>query len=293
MSGDLHPRLAAWAQGGRMIRTRHGDDVFVRTEGPKRGSGPDVLFLHGFPTHSLDWQRQVDALKSTHRCTVLDFLGFGLSNKPRRTYSVFEQADIAEDAARAASVGSAALVAHDYGDTVAQVLLHRQAQGTLPFRIERAVLLNGGVLPREHRPIPIQLAMANRAAGPLLSKMVSKQTIRRSLDRIFGDRKIEADELDALWSGMAREGGAALSWHLLRYMRERPQNEALLVSALTDAGCRITFVWGPEDPISGEHVALALEDLIPDADIRRLPGVGHYPQIEAPDAVNAVLREVL
>lgn len=285
----LHPRLAAWIEGGGAVTTRRGDRVFAKTV----GGGPDVLFLHGFPTHSLDWQHQVAALSDSHRCTVLDFLGFGFSEKPRRTYSVFEQADIAEDVASAAGIERASLVAHDYGDTVAQVLLHRQAEGALPFRIDRAVLLNGGVLPREHRPIPIQHAMANRAIGPALSRLVSQRTIRRSFDRIFGERKITHGELDALWSGMAWQGGTRISWRLLHYMRERPENEALLVSALTDAGCPLTYLWGPEDPISGEHVARAVEALIPGADVRRLPGVGHYPQIEAPDAVNAVLLEVL
>ena len=272
-----------------MVRTRRGDEVFVRTE----GTGPDVLFLHGFPTHGLDWQAQVTALRATHCCTVLDFLGFGLSDKPRRTYSVFEQADIAEDAARTAGIRTASLVAHDYGDTVAQILLHRQAEGTLPFGLDRAVLLNGGVLPKEHRPIPIQWAMANRVVGPALSSLVRKRTIRRSFDRIFGDRKIRDDELDALWSGMAREGGAKISWRLLRYMRERPENEDLLVCALTEAVVPLTFVWGPEDPISGEHVAQAIQALIPNADIHRLPGVGHYPHIEDAEAVNTILRDVL
>ena len=289
MSGGLHPRLRDWAEGGETVRTRRGDRVFARSE----GTGPDVLFLHGFPTHSLDWEHQVSALAPERRCTVFDFLGFGLSDKPRRTYSVFDQADIAEDVARAAGIEEVALVAHDYGDTVAQVLLHRQREGRLSFRIRRAVLLNGGVLPSGHRPLPIQWAMANPALGPALSALIGRPAVRRSFDRIFGDAKISDEAFGALWSGMARGDGTAISWRLLRYMRERPANEALLVRALTEADAPITYLWGPEDPISGAHVADALEALMPDADIRRLPGVGHYPQIEAPSAVNAVLKDVL
>lgn len=289
MSAAIHPRLAAWEKGGHAARTRRGDTIFSRTE----GRGPDVLFLHGFPTHSLDWQAQVAALAATRRCTTPDFLGFGLSDKPRRAYSVFEQADIIEDIARAAGIEETALIAHDYGDTVAQILLARQIQGRLPFRINKAVLLNGGVLPREHRPIPLQYAMANPWLGPVLSNLIGKSAIRRSFDRIFGERKISDDDLDALWSGMAHKDGAAISWRLLAYMRERPANEALLVSALTDTDVPVTYIWGEDDPISGGHVADALAALIPDADIRRLGGVGHYPQIEAPDTVNAILAELL
>lgn len=287
MSPPLHPRLADWAATGEAVRTRRGDRVFVRTE----GSGPDLLFLHGFPTHGYDWHAQVAALRGDHRCVVPDFLGFGLSDKPRRTYSVFEQADLIEDVARAKGVTDAALVAHDYGDTVAQVLLHRQREGRLPFRIRQAVFLNGGLLPREHRPIPVQAAMANRWSGPVLSSLVGPGTIRRSFDRIFGDAKISDIELDALWSGIALGDGPAISWRLLRYMKERPRYEALLVSALTKAKIPLRFVWGPEDPISGDHVADALRRLLPNAEIARLPGVGHYPQIEAPDAVTDAIRD--
>ena len=289
MSAALHPRLAAWAEGGGRVRTRRGACVFARTE----GSGPDVLFLHGFPTHGYDWHAQASALAPTHRCTAFDFLGFGLSDKPRRTYSVFEQADITEDVARAADIAEAVLVAHDYGGTVGQVLLDRQREGRLGFRVRRAVFLNGGLLPGEHRPIPIQAALANPVIGPALSRLVTRGTIARSFDRIFGEAKIAPRELDALWSGMTLRSGPAISWRLLRYMKERPRHEALLVGALREAVVPLTFVWGPDDPISGEHVARALEARLPGADVRRLPGVGHYPQIEAPEAVNAILAEVL
>ena len=289
MRGALHPRLAAWAADGERVRTRRGERVFGRTE----GTGPDVLFLHGFPTHSYDWQAQVAALSDSRRCTTPDFLGFGLSDKPRRTYSVFDQADVIEDVAAAAGIGTCALVAHDYGGTVAQVLLHRRHEGRLPFAVRSATFLNGGLLPREHRPLPIQWAMADPALGRVLSSVIGRGTIRRSFDRIFGERKICEEELDALWSGMAHADGTAISWRLLRYMEERPRHEALLVRALTEADVPLTFVWGPDDPISGEHVAETLEALLPDAAMHRLRGVGHYPQIEAPDAVTTVLREVL
>ena len=282
----LHPALAAWAEGGASVRTRRGRSVFARQE----GAGPALVFLHGFPTHGYDWHAQTRALAEDHACLAFDFLGFGLSGKPRITYSVFDQADIAEDVLAAFGVTEAVIVAHDYGTTVGQILLHRQREGRLPFRVRRMVFLNGGVLPTEHRPLRIQKALASPTLGPALSQALTARTVRRSFDRIFGDRKIADDEFAALWSGMAREGGTEISWRLLRYMHERPAHADLLARALTEADCPLSFVWGPDDPISGAHVLGALGRLLPDLDAESLPGVGHYPQIEAPEAVTAHIR---
>ena len=289
---SLHPALAAWAEGGRTIRTRRGRRIFARREGPKgeAGVGPVLLFLHGFPTHSYDWHAQVAALAPGHACLAFDFLGFGLSDKPSIAYSVFDQADIAEDVCAAFGVREVVLVSHDYGDTVHQVLLHRQREQRLSFRIIRGVFLNGGVLPGEHRPLPIQRAMANPVLGPLLSQVVTARTVRRSFDRIFGERKIADDEFAALWSGMDRAGGTQIRWRLHRYMHERPAHARLLARALTEADAPLSFCWGPDDPISGAHVLDALRSLLPSLDAESLPAVGHYPQIEAPDAVTAHIK---
>jgi pimeloyl-ACP methyl ester carboxylesterase len=48
---------------------------------------------------------------------------------------------------------------------------------------------------------------------------------------------------------------------------------------------------GMEDPISGAHMVARFRELVPAAAVVELPGVGHYPQIEAPTAVlEAALR---
>ena len=43
---------------------------------------PILALLHGFPTSSIDWYDVVGALSQEHRVCVLDFPGFGFSDKP-------------------------------------------------------------------------------------------------------------------------------------------------------------------------------------------------------------------
>ena len=58
------------------------------------------------------------------------------------------------------------------------------------------------------------------------------------------------------------------------------------------------FVWGDLDPVSGAHVAERMRGATarpgpPTASSMRLPDVGHWPPLEAPDEVAAAVRGLL
>ena len=44
------------------------------------------------------------------------------------------------------------------------------------------------------------------------------------------------------------------------------------------------FLWGLDDPVATTNVLDGLRELRPTADVVELPGVGHYPQVEDPEA---------
>ena len=53
----------------------------------------------------------------------------------------------------------------------------------------------------------------------------------------------------------------------------------------------LRLINGPDDPVSGKHMAERYRELVPEADIVLLEGIGHYPQTEAPQQVlNAYLE---
>src|SRR5690554_6242724 len=122
---DLDGALAAWREAGLTYSHRE-QAIFYRDSNP-RGGDPVLLLIHGFPTASWDWHRVWPALTARFgRVLAADMIGFGFSAKPRRyPYSIFDQADLQEGLLRAAGVARAHILAHDYGDTVAQELLAR------------------------------------------------------------------------------------------------------------------------------------------------------------------------
>ena len=89
------------------------------------------------------------------------------------------------------------------------------------------------------------------------------------------------------WQHLRRNGGKAVMPRLLRYIAERRQHRERWVGALLHAGVPIALVNGLEDPISGRSIVARWRELLPAAPVFELPGVGHYPQVEAPEEVLA------
>ncbi|MBL8621133.1 MAG: alpha/beta hydrolase [Myxococcales bacterium] len=282
------PSVDAWRAAGTYVRWRE-HAIYARVDGP-RGAPPLVL-IHGFPTASWDWWPLWDALAADYRVVACDLLGLGLSAKPRGRYSVMTQADLVEAVAAWAGVTRAAVLAHDYGDTVAQELLARQREGG-PLRLTGVAFLNGGLFPEAHRARPIQKLLAS-PLGPLVARLSSHRTFVRSMRAIAGDRPPSDAELDVLWQLASRAGGLRAMPGLLGYLDERRRHRARWVGALVDSPVPLRLVDGLADPVSGAHMAARYREVVPRADVVELPGVGHYPQLEAPAAVLAAVAPFL
>ena len=179
------------------------------------------------------------------------------------------------------------MLAHDYGDTVAQELLARRAnERALPLR--SICFLNGGLFPETHRPRAIQKLLAS-PLGPVVSRLVTAQLVRRSFVAIFGrGRRPTAAELDAFWRLTAESDGDRGCCHrLIRYMAERRAHRDRWVGALQRTRIPLLLIDGALDPVSGAHMVARYRELVPDPDVVLLPDVGHYPQVEAPEQVLA------
>jgi pimeloyl-ACP methyl ester carboxylesterase len=276
-------RAAEWWAGGARIEGPGGHRLFVRAAGPT--DAPVLTFLHGFPTSSLDWAGMFDRLSGERRLVALDFLGFGDSDKPKpHRYSLLEQADAVEAAWKHLGVERTAIVAHDYGVSVGQELLARRDDGDLPVELTSAAFLNGGMIPSLHRPLAIQKALAHPFFGPVLSRLTTKRTFVGGLRRVIA-RPLADAELDEHWVAFANRRGRDLAHPLLGYIAERVRYASRWETAIARADVPLRFVWGPLDPISGAHMLAELRLRRPDASVAELAGVGHYPQLEEPDAV--------
>ncbi len=269
-----------WRAGGGTFEWQ-GHRIFCRVQ----GMGEPLLLIHGFPTASWDWWKLWPELTARYRCLALDMLGFGFSDKPRDTeYTILAQADLQEALLAREGVTGYRLLAHDYGLTVAQELLARGSN------IRGACLLNGGMFPEAHRPVLTQKLLAS-PLGPLVARLSSYRTFARTMRRIWGATPPAEDELRAMWSLVRESHGMRVMPKLIGYVAERRKYRDRWVGALVQAKVPVRLIDGLLDPISGEHMVARYRELVPAPDVVELPGVGHYPQIEAPSPVLAAVLE--
>lgn len=261
------------------------------------GSGEPLLLIHGFPTAAWDWQYLWHDLAQQYRVITLDLLGYGLSDKPwPHQYRIAEQADLIMALTDALDIDKYHLLAHDYGDTVAQELLARHNLISNDVNIETnnsegfinsLCLLNGGLFPETHRPVFTQKLLIS-PLGSLFSRFFTKKKLSKSFSAIFGENSPpDPKEIDGFWSLIENNNGQRVMSGLIRYMVERKQNRSRWVGALQQSRLPIRVINGVDDPISGEHMLVNYEKLIPRPDVVRLKGIGHYPQVEAPELVQA------
>jgi pimeloyl-ACP methyl ester carboxylesterase len=178
-----------------------------------------------------------------------------------------------------------ALLAHDYGNTVAQELLARQLEGRLPFRIRSATFLNGGLFPEATHPLLLQKLLLG-PLGPLVASLSSYRSFARSLRHICAQPPGEAD-LREHWRLLVRADGRRVLPKLIRYIRERRRYRERWVGALQQAAIPLALIDGVDDPISGASIVQRWRELLPDSPVIELEGVGHYPQLEAPQRLLA------
>jgi len=274
-------RLKDWINGGGRRRLA-GYDVFVRMAvTPGR---PPLLLIHGYPTASYDWVRVWPRLAARHSLYALDLLGFGSSEKPRDCdYPIALQADLCMALLDDCGVTGVHVLAHDYGDTIAQELLAREREGRL--RLASMVFLNGGLFPETHRARPIQKLLANPLLGPLLAHVMGYAKFEATMLSIAGREPPNREELQDLWVLVERDGGRQALVRLINYMEQRRRNRSRWVGALVDSTVPRRLICGAVDPVSGRHLAERYRELVPYPDVVVLEGVGHYPQLEVHDRV--------
>ena len=279
-------RRDEWLAGGSRVQvpgTPH--TLFVRQDGPADGS--PVTLLHGFPTSSHDWADVLPFLTDAgYRVTTLDFLGYGDSDKPHPyDYTLREQADLVEAIWNRTGITTTALVAHDYGVSVAQELLARD-----PKRITSMTWLNGGLFPDLHRPTRGQ-KMLRSLFGPVVARLFNERRFAAALREILG-RPVSDEALHEMWLSMSARKGVRTSPRMLRYMDERREYADRWRAAIADYEGPQLFLWGPVDPVSGAHVRPRIREVAPGAEVVVLdepPAVGHYPQVEAPEVVGPLI----
>jgi pimeloyl-ACP methyl ester carboxylesterase len=251
--------------------------------------GPEVhaplLILHGFPTSSFDYAGVLDGLRAGRRVLLFDGLGYGLSAKPDRPYTLSLQADLAMAFVAELGLTRLALLSHDFGDTVGGELLARRAEGSWPVEVTRRVVTNGSIyIAQAHLTAGQQLLLSLPDEKLPPEAPIDAASLTRSLRETYSPAASMPpdDLLPATVAQIIHDDGHLILTRLIRYIEERRQNEARFTGAIESDPSPLHIVWGMDDPIAVPSMVDTLLAARPDATVVRLDGVGHYPMVEAP-----------
>jgi len=269
--------LCVWRKRGQSLQFR-GQTIRYWVA----GQGEPLLLIHGFPTASWDWHYLWQPLAQRYRVIACDMLGFGDSAKPLdHAYSLLEQADLQQALLEHLCIEQPVhVLAHDYGDSVAQELIARHYEAR--SHIASCVFLNGGLFPETHRPVLMQKLLLS-PLGWMIGRAFSRDGLVKSFGQIFGPQTRPSESaLDDFWSLVDSNHGTRIMHKLIGYIPERRAQRERWVSAMQRGEVPLRVIDGAVDPISGAHMVERYRELIPNPDTVLLPGIGHYPQSEAP-----------
>jgi pimeloyl-ACP methyl ester carboxylesterase len=273
---------------GRLVPTSSGG-VFVQEKGPADGI-PVVLF-HGTAAWSELWRRTADRLASAgFRVIALDLPPFGFSDRPG-SYTRQDQAARVSDVLRQMKIGAVIIVGHSFGAGAATELAMRHpetARGLVLVDAALGLTATPSDPPFLLRPKWIrELLVSLTITNPLATKMLLQSLIEKKqralpeyieiLQRPTTLRASTPDIADWLYY-FAGADRSALSADRGSYAR-------LNIPA--------AIIWGEKDTVTPIEQARDLQKLLPQATLTVLPGLGHIPQIEDPDAFNDALLKTL
>lgn len=257
-------------------RSIHGYRLYTL----EAGSGPPVVFLHGFAVSSEYWRPTLELLAGQgYHAIALDILGFGRSEKSDTApYSLRLYADLYAGLLDALGLERAACVGHSFGGklALATAVLH-------PQRVSHLVAMdNDGFL---------------RAPSRLMRKALSYDLISDNVLRLIGQRPVIRKQLERsfyepdtyITPDMIEQGRDALllpeNRRVLKQMSRNAQHIDLggsgIRARLAEIRCPTLVVWGENDRVFPVSCADTARREIPAAQVVTFPRCGHFPHVEA------------
>jgi pimeloyl-ACP methyl ester carboxylesterase len=258
-----------------------------------------ALCLHGFPEHAISWHHQVRTLtKLGYQVWAPNQRGYGKSYRPEEISEYVIPtllSDIAGiiDASQSKSV---TLIAHDWGAAIAWLFAIRQVRP-----LERLIIMNA--------PHPMAFAKNRNLEQtlkswyflffqmPWLPELFLCANHGRQVRNVFlasatHPENFSEDVLQTFSENVSTHEKAKT---LLNWYRANIPNEMIkqIKAGIPTIETPTLMIWGEGDAYLLKKMTDGTENYVKDFRIRFLPGISHWVQNDAPNAVNAMIEAFL
>src|SRR5581483_9712410 len=215
-----------------------------------------ILFIHGFGGHALQWEKQLLAFAEKYRVIAPDLRGHGLSDHPDSTYTMDEHvSDLERIVEQLQLPKKIVVVGHSFGGAIAASFTIKN-----PGRVEKLILIGTatsfklGIQQSTLSRMPVQWFEPLRPYFPIKYNAPLFVMKRMYLDTV------------ARWDGT-------------------PIFPKMRVPTL--------IILGVRDLVYQQSRYEAVADLIPGAQLAKIPVSAHMVQLERSDAVNRAIQRFI
>jgi pimeloyl-ACP methyl ester carboxylesterase len=267
----------------------HGHRVIYHTA----GSGPPVVLIHGMVNSSRHWRGVAQSLAQRYSVIAPDLIGHGDSATPRGDYSLGAHAASIRDLLAVIGVERASIVGHSLGGGVAMQFFYQ-----FPQRTQRLVLISSGGLGHEVSPLlrsaalPGASGLLRLATHPRLLRGLSAAGSR--LDGIGSRYGVQLQAIARALQPLERPGARTAFLHTLRSVidiegqRVNANDRLYLLEEMPTM-----IVWGARDRTIPPQHGRAAHALAPGSRFELLQKAAHFPHLEDPDGLAALLLDFL
>ena len=255
------------------------------------GNGPPTVFLHGWMDNADTWRDVLGRLCELGRPGfAYDLPGFGTAPRLEKGDVLDQLVEFADAAVRAA--------AEDHGAPV--IVVGNSLGGWTALRLaERDDLPIAGVVPIGPAGIRMAPTFFTIDRIPAVSRLISLPApvpaaiVRSIVGRFYRNLAFaEPNRVDqSVVDRFTRQNveRSVLRERIDYAKRLRPQLENPFDA--DKISFPVTVIWGDRDRLCVPSGAAELAELLPEARFEMLEGIGHTPQVEAPDVVIEAIVE--
>ena len=268
------------------------------------GSGPLVIFYHGFPLFWFSFHHQMTALKDHYRVVAVDGLGVNLSSKPTDLdkYKLPNLAAQLDALANHLAPGEPfSLVGHDWGGALAWSFAQ-----AYPDRLEKVIGINAPPTNQLLHLLQTNEEQRKRSSymwlmrGGKTHTLITEDGARRLWKNAYAKFRDlphftkAHDEAfrEALAVPGAVDGG--INWYRANIPLLQDLGEAeCWPSPIASTPVPALLIWGETDTTFVAEFIDELDQYATNLEVKRLPDVGHTPMLEAPSLTTSIIEEFL
>lgn len=267
------------------VQNCYAENDGIKLHYAKAGSGPLIVFIHGFPDFWYSWHHQMKGLAGEYTVVAMDTRGYNLSDQPAGAENYDMSVLVADVAAvvRAEQVDRAVIVGHDWGGAIAWAFAAQH-----PSMTERLVIVN----------LPHMAGLARE-----LMKEDSPQHRSSAYARIFQREDSHKALNPTMLAGLVAPGQPKLQEKyvqaferssfeaMMNYYRRNYPRQPYQVPAMPKIEVPVLQFHGLDDTaLLAPALNQTWEHLAKDWTLMTLPGVSHWAHHQAPELITETIR---